>query len=200
MDQGPPASIDLTPTARAVAGLVAGVRDDQLAAPTPCPDMTVGTLLDHLHGLAGAFRDAARKSLPPGGTQAPTASAQNLVAGWREDIPAVLDDLAAAWTDPGAWQGMTEAGGVTLPGEVAGVVALDEIVLHGWDLAAATGQDFHPDPDAVAACLEFTASMSAPGQEQSRQGLFGPVVPVPDDAATFDRVLGFAGRDPRWTP
>jgi hypothetical protein len=41
---------------------------------------------------------------------------------------------------------MTEVGGNTLPGEVTGVVALDEVVLHGWDLARATGQDYRCDP------------------------------------------------------
>lgn len=200
MPQTTPTTTDLTPTARAVATLVRTVRDDQLHAPTPCPDMSVATLLDHLHGLAAAFRVAAAKSVPPGGSQAPHPAAENLTKDWRESVPAVLDELAAAWTDPGAWEGMTEAGGLELPGGIAGVIALDEIVLHGWDLAVATGQDFRPDDAAVAVCLEFTASMSGPGQEEGRQGLFGPVVPVPADAPAFERALGFAGRDPRWTP
>lgn len=95
---------------------------------------------------------------------------------------------------------MTAAGGVTLPGDAAGVVALDELVLHGWDLAVATGQAFDPGEDAVAAVLGFTESMSAPGDEESRQGLFGPVVAVPQDAPAFERALGFSGRDPRWHP
>lgn len=200
MTEASPTTIDLTPTARAVAALVTGVRDGQLAAPTPCPEMSVATLLDHLHGLAGAFRDAGTKTPPPGGSQPPQPDATRLVPDWRTGIPAVLDELAAAWTDPAAWTGMTEAGGLTLPGEVAGAVAVDELVLHGWDLAVATGQPFRPDDAAVAVCLQFTSSMSVPGQEEGRQGLFGPVVAWPDDAPPFERALGFSGRDPRWTP
>ena len=48
--------------------------------------------------------------------------------------------MAEAWQDPAAWEGMTAAGGVDLRGEVAGVVALDELVIHGWDLAKAIGR------------------------------------------------------------
>ena len=94
---------------------------------------------------------------------------------------------------------MTEAGGVTLPGEVAGLVALDEVVLHGWDLARATGQEFRCDPASAEAVLGFTEP-SPPDQAAMRTGLFGPVVPSPEDAPLFDRALGFAGRDPAWTP
>ena len=54
-----------------------------------------------------------------------------------------LDALVDAWHDPGAWQGMTKAGPFELPGEVAGVVALDELVLHGWDLAVANALRAH---------------------------------------------------------
>jgi hypothetical protein len=42
--------------------------------------------------------------------------------------------------------------------------------------------------------------MSVPGEEASREGLFGPVVDVRDDAPRLDRVLGLSGRDPSWTP
>ncbi|TCK22639.1 TIGR03086 family metal-binding protein [Pseudonocardia endophytica] len=190
---------DFAPTASAVAAVVAGVRDEQLTGPTPCPDMTVAALLHHLHGLTWAFTAAAEKSPEAGGT-APQADAAALPAAWRDEIPARLDTLAMAWADPEAWTGMTAAGGLDLPGEIAGTIALDEIVLHGWDLAVATGQTFSPDDDAVEAVHGFTAAMSAPGQEAGREGLFGPVVEVAADASRFHRALGFAGRDPHWTP
>ena len=81
-----------------------------------------------------------------------------------------------------------------------GVVALDALVLHGWDLARATGQPFNVDSASVQACLGFAASMSEPGQEAGREGLYGPVARVPDDAPDLDRLLSFAGRDPQWAP
>lgn len=87
-----------------------------------------------------------------------------------------------------------------MPAQVMGVVALDELVVHGWDLARATGQPFTADPASLRESLGFAASMSEPGQEAGREGLYGPVVRVPDDAPDLDRLLGFAGRDPRWTP
>jgi uncharacterized protein (TIGR03086 family) len=93
---------------------------------------------------------------------------------------------------------MTEAGGVKMPASVMGVVALDELVLHGWDLARATGQEFQVDPASAAAVLEFTRQSASLEFAGSREGLFGPVVPVADDAPVFDRALGFAGRDPQW--
>lgn len=188
--------LDLAPTARAVTDVVTGVRDDQLHDPTPCDGMSVAAPLDHLHGLAWAFRVAAQKSPEAAGT-APSADAAHLVADRRTAIPARLDALAQAWREPAAWEGFTAAGGLDLPAAVAGVIALDELVLHGWDLAVATGHPFTQDDDAVAAGLEFTSAMSAPGQEASREGLFGSVVAVPADVPPFDRALGNSGRDPR---
>lgn len=194
--------LDLDPPARQVTKLVNSVRDDQLAARTPCGEYTVGDLLDHLMGLTIAFRNAATKS--GGETDGPpgpgNASAAHLDPDWRTQLPRQLDDLVAAWRDPAAWEGMTEAGGVTLPADVIGTVALDELVLHGWDLARGIGQPFECDPASAKACLGFTSAMSEPGEEAGREGLFGPVVEVPSDATLFDRALGLSGRDPSWTP
>jgi uncharacterized protein (TIGR03086 family) len=191
--------LDLHPATREVARLLDGVTDDQLSAPSPS-DCDVATLLDHLMGLTMSFTKAAEKSTPPGGSRPPLASAADLDPDWRAKLPGQLDALAQAWSKPSAWEGMTEVGGITLPGEVTGLVALDEVVLHGWDLARATGQDFRCDPASAEAVLGFTERTAQPEQAASRTGLFGPVVPVADDAPTFDRALGFAGRDPAWTP
>lgn len=192
--------IDLRPAADQVAALVAGVDNGQLGDPTPCEDTSVGDLLGHVVGLTLAFRLAAEKTpsdeLVPRG---PSDPAPSLPPDWRERLPHQLDALVDAWRDPAAWEGEATAGGVTMSAAEMGVVALDELVLHGWDLARATGQAFHVDPAHVEAVLGFTTAVAEAGPD-ARQGLFGPPVDVPVDAPAFDRALGLAGRDPAWTP
>lgn len=193
-------TVDLMPAARRLADLVAGVPDDVLDAPTPCPDYTVGDLVDHVGGAAIAFAGAAAKDMGEVTGTAPSGDGSRLGDDWRTRVPRDLVRMAEAWRDPSAWTGMTRAGGVDLPGEVAGLVALDEVVIHGWDLARGIGQDFQCDLPSLEAVHGFVAQFSAPGQEAARAGLFGPVVDVPADAPLLDRVVGLAGRDPDWSP
>jgi uncharacterized protein (TIGR03086 family) len=194
--------LDLGPAAEAMAIVTQGISDQELAKPTPCPDYSVGDLLDHVVGLTGEFTRAARREPRPDGVPVgpgnPTAA--RLSPDWRERLPGQLDQLVAAWRRPEAWEGIIEAGGVTMPADVAALVTLDELVLHGWDLAKATGRPYEPDDATAQAVYAFTSMSAAPGQEAAREGIFGPVVEVPDDAPLFDRALGLGGRDPRWTP
>jgi uncharacterized protein (TIGR03086 family) len=189
-------SFDLAPQAAEVARIVAGVRDDQLTDPTPCAGTSVAGLLDHLIGLTLAFRHAAEKSPLAGG---PTANADNLPADWRMRLPAQLDGLVAAWEQPSAWEGLAEVAGVQMPAPAIGVVALNEVLVHGWDLAVATGQPYRVDEPSAQACLDFAIEF-ATGAPDARNAMYGPVVPVPAEAPVVDRLLGQTGRDPGWTP
>ncbi|MGW3665771.1 TIGR03086 family metal-binding protein [Streptomyces sp. NPDC005141] len=191
-------TFDLGPQALIVARLADAVTDDRLDGATPCPDYAVHNILGHLAGLSVAFRDAARKDLGATTDTSPDSAVPDLGPGWREALPTALDELGDAWRDPAAWTGMTRAGGVTLPGAVAAAVAADELVVHGWDLARATGQEYEPDPAALQASYVF---LRAAAEDPTRGGgIFGPLVPVPDDAPLLDRVIGLSGRDPGWKP
>ncbi len=188
-------TLDLEPATRATADVVAGVRDDQLGDPTPCPTYTVGDLVDHVLGLSSAFTAAARKHRPEGSGNA-SGDASRLPEGWRESTAAALAELAEAWRDPAAYDGMTQAGPVELPGEVAAMVALNEVVVHGWDLAVATRQPYDPGDASVTACLGFARSFEAPGDDDD--GPFGPPVAVPPEAPFLDQLAGATGRRPDW--
>ncbi|MFE6025125.1 TIGR03086 family metal-binding protein [Streptomyces niveus] len=192
---------DHGPVCRSVAKLLDGVDDKHLAAPTPCPDYTVRELLGHLVGLTLAFRDAGKKELGATTDTAPTDSLPQLDDDWRTVLPGQLDGLAAAWRSPDAWQGFTRAGGVDLPGEVAGIVALNELVVHGWDLARSTGQTYEVDRASLEATLSFLEPAAASAEAgEAPEGLFGPPVAVPADAPLLDRVIGLSGRRPDWRP
>ncbi|MEU1484593.1 TIGR03086 family metal-binding protein [Streptomyces sp. NPDC005752] len=190
--------LDLGPAARQIRELIGDIEDRQLTGPTPCPDYSVRELLGHLLGLTAAFLDAAHKKLGPTTDTPPTAALPALPADWRTALPPLLDELVAAWRSPAALEGMTRAGGIDLPGQVAGMVVRNELVVHGWDLARSTGQAFRADE----ASLRSSEAMLAPGDDD-RSGpdaIFGPPVPVPADAPLADRVIALSGRRPDWQP
>jgi len=188
--------IDLTPAAQRTTSLITSAADDQLGLPTPCPGSCLGDLIDHVGVFAVRFHAAANKESEGRTSRPPPPSGANLEAGWRERISRDLLALADAWRQPQAWDGSTYAGGIELPADVVGLVALDELVVHGWDIAVATGQPYEPPAHELEAATAFVASFDAP-----RDGtLFGPVVPVADDAPQLDRLLGLTGRDPSWRP
>ncbi|NVI86930.1 TIGR03086 family protein [Actinomadura sp. BRA 177] len=191
---------DLAPAARRMAALLANVPDSQLASPTPCADTPLGALIDHVNGLALAFTWAATKDFPAGGSQPPSSDASRLPQDWRARVPERLDALAAAWRSPDAWQGMTKAGGIDLPGDQAGNVALNELVVHGWDIARATGQPYDAGKDEIESCLAFVAPTVEQSGGQGVPGLFGPAVETPANAPALDRLIALTGRTPSWTP
>ncbi|WBB53473.1 TIGR03086 family metal-binding protein [Verrucosispora sp. WMMD573] len=190
-------SPDLEPAARALKALLPGVTDVQLSDPTPCAGWTVGDLLDHLMGLTLAFRTAAEKGPDPAPNGPGEPSADKLDPRWRTLLPGRLDELVAAWREPAAWAGETAVGGAALPAEIMGIVALDELVVHGWDLARATGQPYDIDDRTLATVHRLVSEQAS---SDGTPGLFGPMIAQPADAPLLDRVLGLTGRNRDWRP
>ncbi|NNG38638.1 TIGR03086 family protein [Flexivirga sp. ID2601S] len=178
---------DLGPAATTMSTLVAGVTDDQLDRPTPCTDWTVGDLLAHIHQFASVFTANARKE--------PLQPPTTLVEDWRTAIPEQLDRLAAVWREPSAWEGRASAGGVDMSAEDNAVVAIEELTVHGWDLARATGQGFHTDGGQLDQVDRFVAMFGSDGD-----GPFGPRAAVPADADRVQQLIAATGRDPLWQP
>lgn len=150
-------------------------------------------LVNHLLFWGPSLEGAARKqTVPPPG---PTETDPGLGTG---DLLAQLDRTAEAWSDPSAWEGVTHLGGPTeLPAALVGGMVVTELIVHGWDLAKATGQ--HLDP--AADLLDFLLDEVSTTAEQGRaMGVYGPEVPAPENAPKLDRVVALTGRDPGWTP
>jgi uncharacterized protein (TIGR03086 family) len=187
--------IDLTPACQRTAVVLARVTDEQLTAATPCEDMRLADLVTHVGDLAKAFAAAARKEFGPLTDVAPEPTAGRLDADWRLRYPVELAELARAWQQPSSWQGMTRAGGFDMPGDVTGMVALTEVVIHGWDLARASGQPYDIDSATADAVLPHVTQTAAEGPVE---GMFGPAVLVADDAPVLDRIIALSGRDPEW--
>ena len=78
-------------------------------------------------------------------------------------------------------------------------MALGEYMIHAWDLAMSTGRPYFAPEAAVPPAHEFLRSMVAPEHRGPESGFFDVEVEVPADASPLDTLLGFAGRDPRWT-
>jgi uncharacterized protein (TIGR03086 family) len=192
--------VDLEPATTKLAEVVQGIPEGMLNAPTPCADYSLGDLLDHVSGSLLAFTAAAAKDSGEETARGPWGDAAHLGDDWRSRLPRDAAALAQAWRDPAAWTGMTRAGGVELHGDIAGVIALDEVVVHGWDVARASGQPYECDERLVEVVYEFVMGFAGPGHEENREGLYQPVVPVPDDAPLLDRLIGLTGRDPGWSP
>ncbi|GAB84847.1 TIGR03086 family metal-binding protein [Gordonia rubripertincta] len=173
----------------------ATIPESELDRPTPCRDTRLAALLAHVDGLAQAFAAAARKDFGPLTSTPPNPAESRLSPEWRDQLDRHVRELADSWNDTAAWEGMTQAGGVELPAEIMGLVALSELVLHGWDVARAADIEFDIPDEILQVVFDFHYP---PQPQDERAGMFGPVVEVPDDAPLIDRLAGLTGRDPRW--
>lgn len=108
-----------------------------------------------------------------------------------------MANAAAAWAEPGAWDGTTYMGKTAMPAAMVAGMLLGELVCHGWDLAVATGQPYRCDEAAVAVAHDVTAQVAEQGRSMK---VFTDPVAVPESAPPLHRLLALTGRDPAWRP
>lgn len=107
-----------------------------------------------------------------------------------------LDKAVAAWSDPSAWQRNLNVMGTPTPAADVAALLIAEMVLHGWDAAQASGQDYACRDDVAAAVLSAVEANAELFRQY--QGFADPI-PVPASASVLDRALALSGRDPGWT-
>lgn len=182
--------------ADAFEGKVAAVRGEQWSNQSPCEAWSARDVVDHIVAMHGyMLRPVERRPGPRPSVQDDPLGAFRSA---RADVEAVLDDPDLAKTECD-----TPAGPMTVEQQIDEVVS-DDLVLHGWDLARATGQDDTMNPEDVARLWRITTAIPAELMARYRTpGAFGPgvevygrEVAVADDAPLQDRLLGLIGRDP----
>ena len=176
--------VELLAAALDEAGRLAeGIRQDQWDAPTPCAEWSVRDLTRHLVAGNRLFARAVREDLPPA---APVE--QDRYAALRESA----DELVSAFTAPGALDRVVVVPFGRVPGIVALHLRLVEALVHGWDLASATGQVPRFDDESAERGLEFSrAKLSEVPADRSP---FGPPQPVDPQAPVLDRLAALLGR------
>ena len=177
------------------AEVVKATPASQLDAPTPCTEWDVRALLSHVIGtlwlaeglLAG---QAPRYPMAPGGLPAADLAGGDPVAAYAEAAAAAL--AAAGAGDALTRLHVTPLG--DMPGPVlSGFTTLD-ILVHGWDLARATGQPADLDGRLAAHVLEFAGQALATAE--SRAARIAPALTVPAGAPVTSRLVAFLGRQP----
>jgi uncharacterized protein (TIGR03086 family) len=177
---------------------VAAVRPDQWSNQSPCEAWDARGVVEHIVVMHGVMLRPADRAPSP--VPSVTDDALGAFRAARADVEAVLDDPALAGRECD-----TPNGRMTVERQIDEVVS-DDLVLHGWDLARATGQDDTMEPEDVDRLWSITNAIPDELMERYRTpGAFGPGVEVygaevmvPDDAPRQDRLLGLIGRDPDW--
>ena len=160
------------------ADKVGGTSD--LAASTPCDDWSVRDLLNHMLDTQRYFLSAARgeQASPPSPNPPDVLSANP-----RQDFEQIQAEVADVFGQDGV---------IEKTGPALGIAFADQL-LHGWDLARATGQD-DTMPDGLAQAAYDT--IHGRFTDEQRKGVFKPELPVGDDATPQQRLLAYTGRDP----
>jgi uncharacterized protein (TIGR03086 family) len=173
----------------ATGSIVDGVAADRWHAPTPCPDWDARGLVNHL--VAG---NLWATELAAGGTIEGVGN--RLDGDLLGTDPAAAyavsaSAAAAAFRQPGALDAPCAVSYGPVPGSVYAGHRFLDVLVHGWDLAVATGQDDAMDPQLMAACQQVIE----PQLEAFRSaGALAAPVAVPADASAQTRFLAMLGR------
>jgi uncharacterized protein (TIGR03086 family) len=166
--------------------LVEGITPDQLALPTPCASFTVSGVLEHMIGGATTFAPAFR------GRTMGAAAGSTAEATSQERFHPAMADLLDAVRAPGAQERVIAAPfGEVLGSTFTRYVAFDGLV-HGWDLASATGRPYAPSEDLVREVDAFARQLLGP---EMRDGdTFADEAEAPPGSSPLERLVAFTGR------
>ena len=177
------------------AAVIGAIRLDQAEQATPCRDWDVRALVRHVVGQdLRNFMISARGEIAD--WQAPP---EELGTDWAGEFHERARALLEAWRAADLNRVVTGPGGVEAPLRGRADHQITELAVHSWDLVRATGAPVALDPELAEHALAWSRTMLRP-QFRGPEKAFGAEVPVPEDAPAYDRLVGWFGRDPGWTP
>ncbi|MFQ6393137.1 TIGR03086 family metal-binding protein [Nocardia sp. KC 131] len=174
-------AIDMT------AVIVEAVPADRMNAPTPCLEWDLRELLNHLVGGMNIFA-AQLHGVDPGRDHHDDWLGADPHGAY---IDAAITDRAA-WHRPDALERTVRLGFGAVPGSLAAIIHLTELVVHGLDIAVASGLEDLLDQRL---CEELLAIMHGMDFDNFRRpGMFGPECAAAPEAAAHLRLLAYVGR------
>ncbi len=187
---------DLTRAIDQTGDIIGRVDQEQGALPTPCRAWDLRTLVNHIVRDVRMFTASATEShWEPGDT--------DLIGNdWSGSYRNAAGSLLEAWGREGALQRTMKLRMGEVPATWSVGQQTADIIVHGWDVAKATGQSTELDPDLGQMSLDWgrqNLRQEFRGDETNGK-MFGVEVSVAEEAPVYDRLAGVFGRDPNWTP
>jgi uncharacterized protein (TIGR03086 family) len=177
--------------AAALHAVIRGVAADQWSAPTPCTEWNVRMLVNHVVGGTLLFAAIIR------GEPRPDRSRDHLGDDPAAAFASAAQSLHDAFVQPGVMEGIFQSPIGERPGSQLVQMRITEQLVHGWDLATATGQTLDVPPELVAQTVSALRERLPGGRRQGP--MFADEQPCDEDALALDRLAAFLGRSVQGT-
>jgi|HubBroStandDraft_6_1064221.scaffolds.fasta_scaffold367568_2 uncharacterized protein (TIGR03086 family) len=173
--------------------------EDDLSRPSPCTQYTVGEVGQHVVRsmvLLASVAGEPAAGLAAGAAAGPVGPAAGPAAGpvgsLEEQVAVTTEAALAAWRRRGL-DGTVAVGRSTLPATLAFEIIPMELLVHGWDVARATGQQIDVPPEVADRLLSCARELVT---EDKRGRSFAAEVPAGPQASALQRLIAFTGRVP----
>jgi uncharacterized protein (TIGR03086 family) len=174
----------------ATTAIVANADPASFGKRTPCAEFDVRALLNHM--IAGNYRFERIAHGEPATSVPATGDfvRDDALTPYRRSAAAVSE----AWADPSALDRTAQLPFGEFPGAFALGIHTVETIVHGWDLAKATGQPTELDPDLYTVAWQNSKDIDETFRGPGRP--FGPAVTPRPGASDTDTLMAWLGREP----
>jgi uncharacterized protein (TIGR03086 family) len=167
------------------ADVISKIPAERLGDPTPCTEWDVRAVINHM--VNGNLRIAGLVTGGPQPDRGEDVLGDDPLAAFRDS----LDRVSAAFDREGVLEQTFAMPFGEGPGAQLVTVRTCDLMMHTWDLAAATGLPRDLEPGLVAFAEKALQGTPIP---RRGQGSFGPEQPAPDGATPADRLAAYFGR------